>query len=52
MEKVTYLSTAETDYRAFLLLVENGHNDTALYGEDLDRIMSHAGATSHSATTT
>ena len=52
MEKVTYLSTAETDYRAFLLLVENGYNNTTLYGEDLDRIMSHAGATSHSATTT
>ena len=52
MEKATYLSTAETDYRAFLLLVENGHNNTALYGEDLDRIMSHARATSHSATNT
>ena len=34
MEKATYLSTAETDYRAFLLLVENGHNNTTLYGED------------------
>lgn len=31
MEKATYLSTAETDYRAFLLLVENGHNNTAAF---------------------
>lgn len=31
MEKATYLSTAETDYKAFLLLVENGHNNTAAF---------------------
>lgn len=31
MEKATYLSTVETDYRAFLLLVENRHNNTAAF---------------------